>query len=201
MAELEYKSIPARFEVKDTAEGEMLHIKAYGCAFGNIDKVRDVIPVTACDAFLASEDKARMQLCYQHNYEQIIGKYDYESIAADSNGLCFEADLLPTSWGKDAEVLIKAGLLDSFSIGYWADEYHYEAGADGQGDVRVLDAITIKEISLVTNPCNPKAKLISAKDEEGAAARVDVKTLSDTELDALRAECENEQFNRYINNL
>lgn len=200
--ELEYKSIPATFEVKADSEGKMLHIKAYGAGINNIDRVGDLIPPTAFDNWLGSEDKALCQLCYQHDYSAIIGKFDYDSFAVDEKGLLFEADLLPTSWGKDAQVLIEAGILKEFSIGFYPLNYHYKTTADG--DVRVLDEIALKEISIVTIPANPEAKLISAKNAPEVKTEdtpIDWSAKTDEELDTMATAIENEKFARMVNNL
>lgn len=161
MKELEYKT--SRLEVKN-ADGEGCHIRAYALVFGNVDSYGDVIAAKACDSYLASEGAARTKLCYQHNITDVIGVITAKGV--DEVGMWFEADILPTTLGKDVATLIKAGALDEISIGYYADEYHYEK-RDGYGyDLRVLDAITVIEISPVTRAANPKAVITAVKAEE-----------------------------------
>jgi len=200
MEELEHKSLPARFEVK-AEDGKMMHICAYGAGIGNVDRVGDVIVSTAFDNWLASEGKKDTQFCYQHNYEQIIGKFDYDSFRVDEQGLYFEADLIPTSWGKDTEVLINEGLLKEFSISYYPVRSHYVGDADN-GGVRYLDELEIREISIVTIPANPKAKLVSAKDtgtrQEVTPKPEDWTSKTDEELEISRTAIEQEIFNRVI---
>ena len=199
---LEYKRIPATFEVKAGEDGKMLHIVAYGAGINNIDRVGDEIAPTAFDNWLRSEDKALCQFCYQHNYDQIIGKFDYDAFRVDDKGLLFEADLLPTSWGKDAEVLIKEGILKEFSIGYYPMNWHWKQTADGE--IRVLDEIALREISIVTIPANPEARLVSAKnapEQKDDPAAIDYASKTDEELDEMARAISTEQTARLINNL
>lgn len=118
---LEYKT--CLITEKAEKEDGSLHIKFYACGFGNIDSWGDIILPGACDAFLASDDAKRMKLCYQHDRTAVIGVIT--SKTADDHGLLVEADILPTTLGKDVIMLIKSGALNEFSIGYYADKYHF----------------------------------------------------------------------------
>ena len=166
--EMQYKASVASIERKEAGEDGVLHIKAYALAFGNVDSWGDIIAPNACDAFLNSEDFARMALCYQHNQREVIGVITAAGI--DEKGMWIEADVLPTTTGKDVQTLIKAGAIKEFSIGYYANEYHFEKVAGYDYDIRVLDAITIVEVSPVTRAANPQAVLIDAKNEGAETA-------------------------------
>lgn len=170
--EIQYKSGLACIEQKEAGEDGVLHIKAYALAFGNVDSWGDIIAPGACDKFLASEEFKRMALCYQHNISEVVGVITGAGV--DEKGMWIEADVLPTTTGKDVQTLIKAGAIKEFSIGYYANEYHFEK-VDGYAyDIRVLDAITIVEVSPVTRAANPQAVLIDAKNE-GAEQTAEVK--------------------------
>ena len=172
MNELQYKASVASIERKEAGEDGVLHIKAYALAFGNVDSWGDIIAPGACDKFLASEDFKRMALCYQHNISEVVGVITGAGV--DEKGMWIEADVLPTTTGKDVQTLIKAGAIKEFSIGYYATEYHFEK-VDGYAyDIRVLDAITIVEVSPVTRAANPQAVLLDAKNE-GAEQTAEVK--------------------------
>ena len=157
----ENKSAEARLEVKATSEDGILHIKAYALAFGNVDSWGDIILPGACDAFLASPAADRMALCYQHDRATVIGVITDKGV--DSYGLWIEADILPTSTGKDVALLLKKGAVKEFSIGYRAVKYHYEKRDGYDYDIRILEAIDIYEVSPVTIAANPAAILVSAK--------------------------------------
>ena len=160
---LENKFGDDRVEVKASGEDGILHIKAYALAFGNIDSWGDIIMPGACDDFLKSEDADRMALCYQHDRRIVIGKITDKGV--DEYGMWIEADILPTTSGKDAAILLKSGAVKEFSIGYRADKYHYEKREDYEYDIRIQDAITVYEVSPVTTAANRAAILVSAKSD------------------------------------
>lgn len=159
--EIQTKTAAARVEVKGEGEGGILHIKAYALAFGNIDSWGDIIMPGACDGFLAGPDADRMALCWQHDRATVIGKITDKGV--DDYGMWIEADVLPTSAGNDAAILLKNGAVKEFSIGYRANKYHYEHKEGYDYDIRILEDITVVEVSLVTTAANPEAILISAK--------------------------------------
>lgn len=161
---LEEKYGDARLEIKAAAEGRdevALHIKAYGLAFGNIDSWGDIILPGACDKFLASEDADRMALCWQHDRSTPIGIITDKGV--DDYGMWIEADILKTTAGNDAALLIKSGAVKEFSIGYRATKYHYEKREGYDYDIRILEEIEVLEVSPVTIAANKKAIIISAK--------------------------------------
>ena len=162
MKELQHKSFVRPLEHKEAREDGTLHIKAYALVFGNVDSYGDIIAENACDNFLKSENADRLRLCYQHDMNEVIGVITDKGV--DATGMWIEADILPTTKGKDVQTLMKAGAIDEFSIGYWADEYHFEKR--GSMEVRILDAITILEVSPVTRAANPKAVVVDMKNED-----------------------------------
>ena len=158
---METKQVQAQLEVKAEGEGGILHIKAYALAFGNIDSWGDIIMPSACDEFLKSADADRMALCWQHDRTTVIGIVTAKGV--DDYGMWIEADILPTTAGNDAAILLRSGAVKEFSIGYRADKYHYEKRDGYEYDIRILDAITVYEVSPVTIAANPAAVIVSAK--------------------------------------
>ena len=177
MRELQYKT--SQFEVKAAEDADILHVRAYALAFGNVDSYGDIISEKACDAYLAGEDAGRTKLCYQHNMQDVIGVITAKGV--DEKGMWFEADILPTTLGKDVAMLMRAGAIDEISIGYYTDEYHYEKRAGYDRELRILDAITIVEISPVTRAANPKAVVTDMKAEEIIAEENPLTTDKDME--------------------
>lgn len=159
--EISFKTLSHNIEVKSD-EGGKLHIRAYACAFGNVDSYGDIIEPTALDEFLKSEDAARMKLCYQHNFSEVIGVITDKGV--DAYGMWFEADIIDTTTGQDVQKLLKAGAINEFSIGYYTHDWHEEKVDDDY--IRHLDNISIVEVSPVTRAANPKAILLDAKSEE-----------------------------------
>lgn len=168
-------------EVKSIEGSTALHIKGYAAAFGNVDSWGDEIVPGAFADFLASENAGRCKLCYQHDGATVIGKIT--SMSEDAVGLLFEADIVDTTVGNDVAKLLTAGAVDEFSIGYYADEFHFEKREGYDYDIRVLTKCTVVEISPVSRAANPKAVLLDAKDAEGTARTL--ATMPDADLLAL----------------
>lgn len=160
---LESKFSLAKLEFKEAAEGDsaILHIKAYALAFGNVDSWGDIIEAGACDDFLKSADADRMALCWQHDRATVIGKITAKGV--DDYGMWIEADVLPTTAGQDAAILLKSGAVKEFSIGYRATKYRWEHLEGYDYDIRVIEALTVYECSPVTIAANPSAIVVSAK--------------------------------------
>ena len=190
---LEQKYGDARLEIKAAgSEGVELHIKAYGLAFGNIDSWGDIILPGACDKFLASEAADRMALCWQHERATVIGRITDKGV--DDYGMWIEADILPTTAGKDAAILIKSGAVKEFSIGYRATKYHYEKREGYDYDIRILEEIEVLEVSPVTIAANPKAIIVSAKADQNHKPLNTNKnsTMTPEEIKAMRESIEKE---------
>ena len=191
-----YKTTAARLEIKADGQADgKLHIKAYVLAFGNVDSWGDIIDPGACDDFLKSDNAARMALCYQHDLAEVIGVITDKGV--DDTGMWIEADVLDTTTGQDVQKLIKAGAVKEFSIGYVADKWNYETRADGS-EIRHLQAITIWEASPVTRAANTLAVLVDAKGEDGQAP---IRTLTDDDLETLKAAVDEEYYRRFIDKL
>lgn len=198
--QLENKSVAARLEVKATADDGTVSIRAYGLAFGNIDSYGDIIMSTACDDFLKSEDADRMALCWQHDFTEVIGLITDKGV--DDYGMWIEAKLLPTAKGKDASVLLKAGAVSEFSIGYRADRYHFEKRDGYDYDVRILDAITVYEVSPVTRAANPSARVVKVKRDDNQQNQVQPQkpkstTMTPEEIKAMRESIEKAVNEKY----
>ena len=170
LANIEYKS------AEDSSD--ILHIRAYALAFNNVDSYGDVILPTALDNFFKSENFNRMHLCYQHNRDIVIGVIKDAGI--DEKGMWIEADILPTTDGKDVQMLIKAGAVREFSIGYWVNKCRYERREGYNYEIRVLEDIGIIEVSPVTFAANPEAVLIDAKNDE---REVEEKTINKQDME------------------
>lgn len=193
MDEIEKKqSLESRLEVKSEQDGVMT-IKAYALAFNNVDSYGDVIEPTACDRWMGTEDAKRVALCYQHNYDEVIGKINDKGV--DTYGMWIEADILPTAKGKDVQTLIKAGAIKEFSIGYRVHDYAWVVKKVGEVEmeVRSLKDISVLEVSPVTRAANPKAVLVDVKS--------DMSRMTDEELCYLKKEIDAEYMRRIINHI
>ena len=145
-------------------------IEGYASRFGLPDQGGDIVAKGAFGASLArlaaKGDKVRM--LWQHDPTKPIGVWD--EIREDGVGLWVKGRLLSeVTLAREAATLIDAGAIDGLSIGYRT----IRAEKDGQGR-RVLTEVELWEVSLVTFPMLPEAKLgaKSTDDMEFAAALI-----------------------------
>jgi len=130
--------------------------EGYASVFGIIDQGMDVVERGAFRKSLGSG--RRVKMLWQHDMAQPIGVFDY--IEEDDRGLFVKGRLLKdVQKGREAMALMRAGAIDSMSIGYRT----VEAVAEGDGRVRKLMEVDLFEISLVTFPMLPDAKVTSVK--------------------------------------
>ncbi len=158
MDKLEYKNVSAGLEVKK--DGNNLYIEGYAAKFGNVDSYNDIIQQGAFALFLASEDAMRVRLCYQHDFDNVIGVI--ESMYEDEQGLKFRAKISNTTLGKDVATLLEDGAINEFSIGYKTVKFTM----DDQQNIRTLEEVYLYEISPVTRAANEKATLQASERKE-----------------------------------
>ncbi len=153
MAETEYRTLP--FELVELKASDGGHeFTAYASTFGNVDLGGDVVMRGAFDATL--QKRQRRPLLWQHNLGEPIGLE--KSLKVDDRGLLGTWRLVDTARGADAYKLLKAGAIDSMSIGYVAVEAEYD---DVQ--TRLLKQIDLLECSVVSLPMNEQATVTSVK--------------------------------------
>lgn len=130
-------------------------IEGYASLFGLTDQGGDAVLPGAFQASLerltAKGDKVRM--LWQHDPTRPIGVWD--EIREDRTGLWVKGRLLPeVAQAREAAALIQAGAIDGLSIGYRT----IRAERDQKGR-RALAEVELWEVSLVTFPMLPQAKV------------------------------------------
>ena len=129
--------------------------EGYASVFGIVDQGMDVV---ARGAFSKSLGKRKVKMLWQHDMGQPIGVWD--QIEEDERGLFVRGRLLKeVDKGREAMALLRAGAIDSMSIGYRT----VEAMPEADGRVRKLTEVDLFEISLVTFPMLPDAKVTAVK--------------------------------------
>jgi HK97 family phage prohead protease len=150
-------------EDEDEANKEYGEFEGYASVFNNTDLGNDVIKTGAFKKSLRKRGVKGVKLLYQHKTDMPIGVF--EEIKEDDHGLMVKGKLaLKTQAGQEAYELLKMGALDAMSIGFRAnpDEVSY----DKRTNKRMIGEVDLMEISLVTFPMNPQAKVRSVKGEE-----------------------------------
>ena len=161
-------------EVKFTRLGtvvstdEALVVEGYASFFGLKDQGGDVVQKGAYAKSLAAlKGRGRtVKMLWQHDPGEVIGVWDV--IREDDRGLFVKGRILTqVTRGREAAELIAKGAVDGLSIGYRTLKAH--KGAQGQ---RFLDELDLWEVSLVTFPMLPEARL-GAKSQQLLVATIE----------------------------
>ncbi len=142
-------------------------ISGYASLFGATDQGGDIVQAGAYQTSLGkvSAQKRSIKMLWQHDPAQPIGVWD--EVREDEKGLWVKGRILTdVVKGREAAALIEAGAIDGLSIGYRTVRAH--KGADGQ---RHLDEVELWEVSLVTFPMLPDAR-VGAKGEDPMAHHI-----------------------------
>jgi hypothetical protein len=132
--------------------------EGYATLFEREDLSHDVVAPGAFTESLARRGAAGIKMLFQHDPNQPIGVW--EVIRQDVRGL-YVRGRLETEVAKAQEVLalMRAGALDGLSIGFKAER----SRRDPKRGVRRLEKIDLWEISVVTFPMLPEARVTSVK--------------------------------------
>ena len=141
-------------------------ISGYASVFGVRDQGGDVVLPGAYAASLkrlaASGGKVRM--LWQHDQTQPIGVWD--EVVEDAHGLRVKGRLLTeVERGREAAALMAAGAVDGLSIGYRT----IRAEKLPEGGRKLIE-LELWEVSLVTFPMLPVARVAAKSQDEGLLA-------------------------------
>lgn len=135
-------------------------IEGYASLFGRRDQSGDIVEPGAYTRSLArlKERGGRVRMLWQHDPAQPLGVWD--EVREDNRGLWASGRLLPeVTRAREARALIESGAIDGLSIGY-----RVLKSADGPGKTRRLIEIELWEVSLVTFPMLPEARIGAKSD-------------------------------------
>ena len=163
-----YIDCQADFELKgygddDEDEKNKGMFEGYASVFGNKDLGNDVVMAGAFRKSLKSKGARKIKMLFQHDTKEPIGVYT--QIKEDVNGLRVQGQLaMNTQKGREVYELMKMGAIDGLSVGYRVDAKGYSY--DERGKKRMLREVDLMEISAVTFPMNPKARISAVKAED-----------------------------------
>ncbi|WP_236045267.1 HK97 family phage prohead protease [Pseudooceanicola endophyticus] len=144
-----------RFDEDLTVQADGLTIEGYASRFGACDQGGDIVQAGAYKSSLARlmAEGRRVKMLWQHDPAQPIGIWD--EIREDATGLWVKGRLLEgVARGREAAELIRAGAIDGLSIGY-----RTKRSAKDDGGRRLLTELELWEVSLVTFPMLPSARV------------------------------------------
>ena len=147
----------ARFdETLVVSEGHV--IAGYASRFGASDQGGDVVAPGAYAKSLAKG--AGVKMLWQHDPARPIGVWD--AVREDDTGLWVEGRLLvEVAQAREAAALIAAGAIDGLSIGYRTRQAEKTKSGG-----RLLTEVELWEVSLVTFPMLPTARVAAKAQDE-----------------------------------
>ena len=175
------KSAHLRAQIKKYEEDEKgdIYIKGYASTDG-VDRMDDIILKDAWD--LRNYEKNPI-LLFNHNYNEPIGVA--ELVEVRSGGLYLEGKI-SGSCSKICE-LIKAGVLRTFSVGFWPKDVKYVPENDGF----IIKEAELLEVSVVSVPANADATFSVAKQlDQSLINKIKGEELDTPEQDAAAKEYE-----------
>lgn len=132
-------------------------VEGYASLFGVVDLGRDRVDRGAFAASLKRRGARGVRFLFQHDPAEPIGAWT--SISEDVRGLRVAGRLnLEVARAREVRALLRQGALDGLSIGFRAVRSLREPGG-----VRRLVEIDLWEISVVTFPMLPDARVAAAK--------------------------------------
>lgn len=131
--------------------GGALPIEGYASLWGKADLNGDVTAEGVFAQSLARTGAGGVRMLSQHEGRAVVGVWD--EMVEDDRGLRVSGRIL--DWSAEArfaQAMARAGALDGLSIGFRATK------ARRDGRLRVLSAVDLWEVSLVTFPMLPGAR-------------------------------------------
>ena len=142
-------------------------VQGYASLFGKADQGGDIVREGAYAASLKrlAAKGGRIKMLWQHDPGQPIGVWD--EVKEDATGLWVKGRILPqVERGREVAALVEAGAIDGLWIGYRT----LKAERDAKG-LRHLRELELWEVSLVTFPMLPEARVAAKSDDLSGALR------------------------------
>jgi len=132
-------------------------IEGYASLFGVVDLAKDVVQPGAFAEALRRRGARGVRMLWQHDPAEPIGAWTL--IEEDARGLRVRGRLnLAVARARELHALVRQGALDGLSIGYRAERARRE-----RTGLRRLEKLDLWEISLVTFPMLPQARVAAVK--------------------------------------
>ena len=132
--------------------------EGYAALFGRVDLGRDLILPGAFARSLSERGTGGVRMLFQHDPAEPIGVW--AELREDAIGLHVKGRLtLDVARAREVLALMRAGAIDGLSIGFRA----VEGRTDPHTRVRRLARIDLWEVSIVTFPMQPDARIAGVK--------------------------------------
>ncbi|WP_051563732.1 HK97 family phage prohead protease [Enterovibrio calviensis] len=161
------KTLSLQIKSFDSIEDEEGVFIAYANVKNVVDRVRDCTIDGCFDGSVkrSNETGKFPKMLLQHDYKQVCGVW--LEMVEDDYGLKVKGKLaLNTTIGRETYELLKIGALDALSIGYNVKREFYDKATK----ITFLQEVDVREVSIVTFPCNDESLIESVKSEDIARA-------------------------------
>jgi HK97 family phage prohead protease len=130
----------------------------YASLFGEADLSRDVVLPGAFKKSIGARGPGGIRMLFQHDPAAPIGVW--QEIREDARGLFVRGRLMPeVARAREVLALMRAGAIDGLSIGFRT----VKGRTDAKTGVRKLLEVDLWEISVVTFPMLPAARVSAVK--------------------------------------
>ncbi len=137
----------------------------YASLFGVEDLSHDIVEKGAFLASLSRRGPSGVKMLYQHDPAEPIGRWT--DIRETSKGLKVTGQLMTNlSRGREVLHMMREGILDGLSIGFRT----VKARKDRKSGIRRLVKVDLWEISVVTFPMQPNARVVHVKSRDAGCA-------------------------------
>jgi HK97 family phage prohead protease len=139
----------------------------YAARFNSADLGRDLILPGAFAESIAQRGASGVRMLFQHDPAEPIGVW--LELREDTRGLFVRGRLLSEiARGREVLSLMRAGAIDGLSIGFRT----VEGRTNPKTGIRRLSKIDLWEISIVTFPMHPGARVAALKQDRNLAATI-----------------------------
>jgi hypothetical protein len=138
-----------------------MRFAGYAAVFDRPDRGGDVVRPGAFERSL-KRGAGAVPLLWQHDPKRLVGRIEY--LREDGRGLRVIARLSAGTAGREAAALLGAGKVAGLSFGYRVRK------ASGTAP-RALEDVELVEVSLVTAPMQPKARVHAVEDQTPSHSR------------------------------
>jgi HK97 family phage prohead protease len=185
-----FRSMPGHIDLRQTEDGRPL-LNGHFSVFDQWTRINSVFEGTfmeriAPGAFTdtIAEDRAQMQVLYDHGFDPTFGNKPLGPITdlrEDETGAYYEVPLIPTSYNRDMEEMLRAGLLgSSFRFSVTSEDFDPRPKrSDYNPDAipeRTVRAARVREFGPVTFPAYAGATAGVRSDTDAYLQRLRVPT-------------------------
>jgi HK97 family phage prohead protease len=137
------------FEIR--GEGDKITFSGYAAVFNSDSHPLPFIERIAPGAFKRSlQARNDVKLLWNHDSGEVLAstRANTMRLIEDAHGLRVEADIAPTTRGKDLSILMKRGDINKMSFGFTVQQDSWSP----DGNTRTLESVRLIEVSVVTFP-------------------------------------------------